>query len=141
MGYVRGRGDGSHSFRELLGSASQVALNELLRLHPGHRKSVGVGALGIDDRILDDHTNGDGNLPTAVGLRTSKSGAVMCLLSRAQRARAATVAGGVRHVELSTLPRFERLLAEKMAFPSRGQAGAERHPRELVKRAPAPVRS
>ncbi len=98
-----------------------------------HVRRESLVALGLVPYELEDRVEVVGN--------TSKSGAVMCLLSRAQRARAATVAGGVRHVELSTLPRFERLLAEKMAFPSRGQAGAERHPRELVKRAPAPVRS
>jgi len=81
-----------------------------------HVRRESLVALGLVPHELEDRLEVVGN--------TSKSGAVMCLLSRAQRTRAATVACGVRHVELSTLPRFERLLAEKMAFPAQASAGS-----------------
>lgn len=79
----------------------------------GHHVSVeSLVALGLVPFELRDRVEVVGN--------TSKSGATMCLLSRRHRALAAEAAGDVRHIELSTLPGFDRLLARNMAFPARG---------------------
>lgn len=51
---------------------------------------------------------------------TSKSGAVLCLLSRNKRAEASDIAGKVEYVELSCYPGFERLFAQSLAFPEIG---------------------
>jgi uncharacterized 2Fe-2S/4Fe-4S cluster protein (DUF4445 family) len=74
-----------------------------------HVRRESLAALGLVPAALESRLEVAGN--------TSKSGAAMCLLSRAERVRTRTISGGVRHVELSTLPGFDRLLAESMAFP------------------------
>ena len=44
-------------------------------------------------------------------------GAQMCLLSEAERGRAAQVAARIEHVSLATHPDFERIFVEAMNFP------------------------
>jgi uncharacterized 2Fe-2S/4Fe-4S cluster protein (DUF4445 family) len=48
---------------------------------------------------------------------TSKSGAVLCLLSRKKRAEASDIAGKVGCIELSCYPGFDRLFAQSLSFP------------------------
>jgi uncharacterized 2Fe-2S/4Fe-4S cluster protein (DUF4445 family) len=48
---------------------------------------------------------------------TSKSGAVLCLLSREKRTEASGIARMVRYIELSCHPGFDRLFARCLAFP------------------------
>ena len=48
---------------------------------------------------------------------TSKSGAMLCLLSRKKRAEASDIARKVGYVELSCYPGFDRLFAQSLAFP------------------------
>jgi uncharacterized 2Fe-2S/4Fe-4S cluster protein (DUF4445 family) len=76
-----------------------------------HVRPESLVTLGLVPYELRDRVTSVGN--------TSKSGAVMCLLSRGLRAEALSVAREVRHVELSTLPNFDRMLAAHMAFPKR----------------------
>jgi uncharacterized 2Fe-2S/4Fe-4S cluster protein (DUF4445 family) len=80
-----------------------------------HVRTESLVTLGLIPLELRDRVEVVGN--------TSKSGAVMCLLSRRLRGDALTVANEVGHVELSTLPNFDRLLAAHMAFPERLAAG------------------
>jgi len=51
---------------------------------------------------------------------TSKSGAMLCLMSRKKRAQASDIAGEVRYVELSCYPGFDRLFAQSLSFPEIG---------------------
>lgn len=81
-----------------------------------HVRKSSLVAIGLVPFALRDRVEVVGN--------TSKSGAIKCLLSRAERGRAATVARDVRHVELSTLPGFDRLLARNMAFPDAAPAAS-----------------
>jgi uncharacterized 2Fe-2S/4Fe-4S cluster protein (DUF4445 family) len=76
-----------------------------------HVRRESLAALGLVPPELESRLEVVGN--------TSKSGAAMCLLSRALRERAGDLADSITHVELSTLPGFDRLLAECMLFPSR----------------------
>jgi uncharacterized 2Fe-2S/4Fe-4S cluster protein (DUF4445 family) len=74
-----------------------------------HVRREALTALGLVPPELADRIEVVGN--------TSKSGAAMCLRSSAERDLAGHVAVGIEHVELSTLPGFDRLLAESMLFP------------------------
>ena len=44
-------------------------------------------------------------------------GAQLCLLSEAERARAAEIAAGIEHVSLAAHPDFERIFVDCMNFP------------------------
>ncbi len=48
---------------------------------------------------------------------TSKSGAILCLLSKEKRAEASIIARKVRYIELSCHPGFDRLFTQCLAFP------------------------
>jgi uncharacterized 2Fe-2S/4Fe-4S cluster protein (DUF4445 family) len=48
---------------------------------------------------------------------TSKSGAVLSLLSKQKRIEASMVAAQVRYIELSCYPGFDRLFTQSLAFP------------------------
>jgi uncharacterized 2Fe-2S/4Fe-4S cluster protein (DUF4445 family) len=74
-----------------------------------HVRKESLAALGLVPTALEPLIEVAGN--------TSKSGAAMCLLSRVERESAGHVAREITHVELSTLPGFDRLLAECMLFP------------------------
>jgi uncharacterized 2Fe-2S/4Fe-4S cluster protein (DUF4445 family) len=50
---------------------------------------------------------------------TSKTGAMMCLLSEDLRCEAEKVAGNVNYIELSMLPGFERIFTKSLKFPER----------------------
>jgi len=54
---------------------------------------------------------------TLVG-NSSKSGAIVCLLSQVKRAEAMRIVQGVEYVELSCYPDFDRLFARCLAFPN-----------------------
>ena len=74
-----------------------------------HVRRESLAALGLVPSELESRLEVAGN--------TSKSGAAMCLLSGVQRQRASVIAADITHIELSTLPGFDRLLAECMLFP------------------------
>jgi uncharacterized 2Fe-2S/4Fe-4S cluster protein (DUF4445 family) len=78
-----------------------------------HVRRESLTALGLVPPVLGDRIEVVGN--------TAKSGAAMCLLSSEERERAGNVALDITHVELSTLPGFDRLLAESMLFPAISQ--------------------
>ena len=44
-------------------------------------------------------------------------GAQLCLLSEAERARAAEIAAGIEHVSLAAHPDFEQIFVDCMNFP------------------------
>jgi uncharacterized 2Fe-2S/4Fe-4S cluster protein (DUF4445 family) len=53
---------------------------------------------------------------TLIG-NSSKAGAVLCLLSRDKRDEAVRVARGIRYIELSCQPDFDRLFTDCLSFP------------------------
>lgn len=65
---------------------------------------------------------GAGILPAALGGKisylgnASKSGAMMCLLSRQERSRAQEIARGISYIELSTSPGYERRFTNCLQF-------------------------
>jgi uncharacterized 2Fe-2S/4Fe-4S cluster protein (DUF4445 family) len=107
---------GIHALLHEAGRAADHVSRLLIAGQFGHHvRTESLVTLGLVPLELRDRVEIVGN--------TSKSGAVICLLSRRLRGEALNVASQVSHVELSTLPNFDRMLAAHMAFPERLAAG------------------
>jgi uncharacterized 2Fe-2S/4Fe-4S cluster protein (DUF4445 family) len=74
-----------------------------------HIRMENFARIGILPQELLDRVVPAGN--------TSKSGAVLCLLSKKKRAEASNIADRVRYVELSCYPGFDRMFSQSLSFP------------------------
>ncbi|MDR1360065.1 MAG: ASKHA domain-containing protein [Deltaproteobacteria bacterium] len=61
---------------------------------------------------------------------TSKAGARIFLLDAARRAASASLAEGMRCLELAELPEFQDIFTSSMSFPARDEPPPENHPRK-----------
>src|SRR5438105_1074715 len=111
-----------HGMRGALGAIDRVEVADDVRVHTiGESPALGICGSGLVDLLA-------GLLDAGVIPPLSKDriryvgnaaslGAQMCLLSEAERSRAAEVAARIEHVSLATHPDFERIFVEAMNFP------------------------
>jgi hypothetical protein len=104
-----------HSWILVLLRSLGVDLSEIDRVYLAgafgcHVRMESMARIGLLAEELLDRVTLVGN--------SSKSGAIVCLLSQVKRAEAMRIVQGVEYVELSCYPDFDRLFARCLAFPN-----------------------
>lgn len=109
----------------------QLAKGALLSGIQTMMRFAGIGPSEIDEMLVAGQFGahlkveslvGAGIIPAALGPvvryvgNTSKSGAMLCLLSRDERKRVEDIAGRIDYVELSALDGYEKVFVQAMKF-------------------------
>ena len=75
-----------------------------------HLKATSLTGAGLLPRKMENRVRYVGN--------TSKSGAILCLLSQTERRRVEQIAQNIRYIELSQLAGYEDMFVQCMSFSS-----------------------
>jgi len=95
----------------------EIGLSEIERVYVAgafghHVRMESLARLGVLPEECLDRVDMIGN--------SSKTGAMLCLLSREKREETSSIARQVKYIELSCYPGYDRLFADCLAFPEMG---------------------